>query len=235
MKRNFFSKRFLTKDCKQISISLLKKHHFFDGGVRGKTFSLGSDEKTAEKITLVVSTDEGKEFFRIQYNGRICYIARIVSTRCHYGGRRWLFNCPFIDNDHVCNRRVGILYFGKGNSFGCRHCLNLTYESQNEFHKFDRFFLNMDKGCLKVVRKFLTKDRIFRSVFSLLKNDEDYLNWKYRYLKKEIKKNTKKIDSKELIDLEAKYKAALEQLNERRRMIYKLMAEKLNEMIAGPD
>ena len=93
----------------------------------------------------------------------------------------------------------------------------------------------MDKGCLKVVRKFLTKDRIFRSVFSLLKNDEDYLNWKYRYLKKEIKKNTKKIDSKELIDLEAKYKAALEQLNERRRMIYKLMAEKLNEMIAGPD
>jgi hypothetical protein len=49
-----------------------------------------------------------------------------TSTLCHYGGvRRW-FICPA----RGCSRRVAVLY--SGSIFACRHCLDLSYESQRE-------------------------------------------------------------------------------------------------------
>jgi hypothetical protein len=101
MGRRPYADRFKTKDCKQISTSLLNKHHFFDGGVRSGWISWSRGEEKAVRITFVVSTVEGKEFIRFQYNEFI-YIARIVSTPCNDGGRRWWFICPFVVNDRVC-------------------------------------------------------------------------------------------------------------------------------------
>jgi len=233
--------RLMTKDCKQIPISLLKKRHFFDGGVREGRISFGSDEKTAEKITFVVSTVEGEEFFRIQHKEGI-FIPQIVSTPCNFGGRRWWFICPVVDNAYVCNRRVSTLYFGKGNSFGCRHCLHLTYESQREFHKFDRCFLNREKGEVKKLRKILSNDRGLRGLLSWLKAEEDSLMrqirskkqkklltqlltiWRTKENKYIKKKDTDTNEPKEIIE---HYKALEEQLNERRSMSDNLLDEAL--------
>ena len=49
------------------------------------------------------------------------------------GGPRWFFICPLIVNGRVCGRRAGKLYLAPGSRyFGCRHCLDLTYQSAQE-------------------------------------------------------------------------------------------------------
>jgi hypothetical protein len=53
-------------------------------------------------------------------------------TACTFGGKRPWFICPGAG----CGRRVAILY-GEGRYFLCRHCYDLSYESQreNEMHR----------------------------------------------------------------------------------------------------
>lgn len=53
----------------------------------------------------------------------------LVRTPCYYGGHRVWFCCP------RCERRVAVLY-GAGKLFGCRHCYDLTYASQQEYPGF---------------------------------------------------------------------------------------------------
>ena len=76
------------------------------------------------------------EFDRIQlrynhtpWNGdstSLEYPVFLDSTPCNYGGERRWFLCP----GSGCSRRVASLYCSK--YFVCRHCLNLSYESQRE-------------------------------------------------------------------------------------------------------
>ena len=54
------------------------------------------------------------------------YEIQIEASRCHFGGERVWFRCP----GRSCGRRVAILYCSR--YFVCRHCLNLSYESQKE-------------------------------------------------------------------------------------------------------
>ena len=60
------------------------------------------------------------------------------STRPHFGGCRWWLSCK------GCGRRVGKLYRPpeerppEERYFACRHCLNLTYQSSQQSHKYDR-------------------------------------------------------------------------------------------------
>jgi hypothetical protein len=50
-------------------------------------------------------------------------------TNCHLGGRRPWFICSVRTNGQHCGRRVAVLYLG-GDSFACRKCCGLAYESQ---------------------------------------------------------------------------------------------------------
>lgn len=71
----------------------------------------------------------------------ISYSIWLTNTRCHFGGNRYWFRCPLSKNGVVCNRRVGVLYFN-GRYFGCRHCLQITYESQSiNYHSSSAFFI----------------------------------------------------------------------------------------------
>jgi hypothetical protein len=103
-------------------------------------------------IGFVVSTVEGDEYIRFQYTqtnrhsgekSDLDYKARLDSTPCNFGGRRWWFICPLVVNGRPCNRRVGVLYIDGGKYLGCRHCHNLTYTSSKESHQFDRMFRRM--------------------------------------------------------------------------------------------
>jgi hypothetical protein len=52
-------------------------------------------------------------------------------TDCHFGGRRPWFVCSVRASDHLCGRRVAVLY-GDGELFACRNCYQLAYQSQQE-------------------------------------------------------------------------------------------------------
>jgi hypothetical protein len=52
-------------------------------------------------------------------------------TPCHFGGERPWFICRGVMNGVACGRRVAVLY-GPGRYFLCRHCYDLSYESQRE-------------------------------------------------------------------------------------------------------
>lgn len=54
------------------------------------------------------------------------YSVTFSSTLCNYGGQRLWFICP----GKGCSRRVAVLYLDS--IFACRHCLELSYESQRE-------------------------------------------------------------------------------------------------------
>lgn len=57
------------------------------------------------------------------------YEIEFTTTPCKYGGERLWFLCPMRKNWAPCRRRVGTLYrYGK--YFMCRHCCELTYDSQ---------------------------------------------------------------------------------------------------------
>ncbi len=73
------------------------------------------------------------------------YKMPLVTTRCHFGGSRYWFRCSLVKNGVPCNRRVGVLYMD-GDYFGCRHCHNLAYKSQNESRRgiFSQFFGSYD-------------------------------------------------------------------------------------------
>lgn len=61
------------------------------------------------------------------------YDVQLAYTTPHYGGKRLWFICPLVTNNRLCNRRVSKLYLPSGASyFGCRHCYQLAYQSQNE-------------------------------------------------------------------------------------------------------
>ena len=69
------------------------------------------------------------------------YVVNLETTVPHFDGVRWWFRCPLIFNKQSCGRRCGKLYLPAGSTkFGCRQCHDLTYQSCQESHEFDRLF-----------------------------------------------------------------------------------------------
>jgi hypothetical protein len=65
------------------------------------------------------------------YGPTITQSIAITRTPCAFGGRRPWFRCEVYRNGKFCGRRVAILY-SAGGIFACRHCHDLSYQSQNE-------------------------------------------------------------------------------------------------------
>lgn len=88
------------------------------------------------RCTLEISSDD-KRLLRLIYtaDGRWDFEHR---------GVRWWFSCPHMADGEQCGRRVGKLYRRPdGRHFACRHCLELTYESCRNSHRYDRLFALM--------------------------------------------------------------------------------------------
>lgn len=88
------------------------------------------------------------------------YITPVVSTPCHFGGRRWWFICPLSLNGRACRRRCRIVYLpSDAGYFGCRECYQLTYESRQR-HR-EAFYEGFEKPYMaaKAVREALAKTR----------------------------------------------------------------------------
>lgn len=95
----------------------------------------GTKEVYSSIVYRVDTTDENNLYMNVSYNKndseqQLDYNIGLSMTRPNYGGKRWWFTCPA----DGCGKRVAVLYNGK--YFVCRHCLNLSYESQNEILPF---------------------------------------------------------------------------------------------------
>ena len=64
----------------------------------------------------------------------------LQSTPLHFGGERWWFTCPMVNDEVACSRRVAILYLPPGERYyGCRGCHHLAYHSSQTAHMLERF------------------------------------------------------------------------------------------------
>ena len=111
----------------------------------------------------------------------------IVRVPCRFGGERPYFICQGRSVDDGCGRRVGKLY-RSGKRFLCRHCCQLTYESQCEDRlmrlrrKVRKARARLDPGASSWsnVQKpkgmwQRTYDRLHRRAFELeCKSDQEY-------------------------------------------------------------
>ena len=73
-------------------------------------------------------------------------ILSLESTDMHFGGQRWWFLCPKVANRVPCECLVAKIYLAPGGKhFACRRCNNLTYQSCQEAHRFQRFLAAADR------------------------------------------------------------------------------------------
>ncbi len=135
-KRSGKKPKVTTERLPSIDIRLLRKQGYLIPDTDGElTWSVGGKPVCSVRYRMYLSK------MVINYNHRskdghwVPAKQEIIfdQTQCNYGGGRQWFLCG------NCNRRVAVLYFGSGGFF-CRHCLNLTYASQqeNEEHRMMR-------------------------------------------------------------------------------------------------
>ena len=164
--------RLTTNQCKSISVKFFKQGLYFHRGGKGRANWTNFINPAGQNgIDFIVSMASGDEHVRFIYGwvGRFTkekldldYPVKLTPTSCYFGGRRWWFRCPLDKGGQPCSRRVGVLYLGGGEYFGCRHCYNLTYESSQDSHRFERMAKKHDAPHFKVIErqpKSMTRDQ----------------------------------------------------------------------------
>lgn len=124
-----------TRDCTddyiRLDVRWLKRQGYLQPGRsgmvhwsrRGERFASVNFDSSEGQITLRYKTrPRGGE-----WQDRHCPIA-VEWTPCPLGGTRAWFRCP------ACGRRAALLYGAE--TFACRYCLQLAYESQREAPNF---------------------------------------------------------------------------------------------------
>jgi len=169
MGRDSYSFRKTVEECKSISIVTLNQYNLLKRGIHVTTISwTGGLRAGEESIGLQVLMLENDEHIRFQYTqtdvytgkkSELYYKVRLVSTPCNFGGHRWWFICPLTIDGNTCGRRVGVLYRGGKEYFGCRHCYDLTYLCQKESGKYDSYFEQMGFDPKEARRAIFKKRR----------------------------------------------------------------------------
>ena len=123
---------------RQLTIQDMKKFYFLSGSRSGSiTWTNRWGDKNSISIDTKYDQNNRPRYHRLHYklfrdegDKRMDYIVMLDSTKCYFGdGERWWFLCPRVG----CSKRVGVLYLSQG-VFTCRHCLDLKYDSQYEYH-----------------------------------------------------------------------------------------------------
>jgi hypothetical protein len=108
--------------------------------------------------------DNGEPFLKVDFD----------ITRCRLGGHRYWFLCP------KCRKRIGVLYGLDYNTWGCRHCFDLTYRSRVVSSREKLIILNYQKALLKVteLKKKIKKRKYLGNPTKSFKRLE---KWEKRY------------------------------------------------------
>ena len=105
---------------------------------------LGTAKDAASVSFATFLSDGGERIFRLSYrwdnSEDTCIPIRLQTTKPYFGGVRFWFTCPLINEQgDACSRRVAKLYLPSGERyFGCRVCHNLTYRSCREAGEWER-------------------------------------------------------------------------------------------------
>ena len=140
MGRYYFNARTTVEQAMQLNIFKLKKSGLLCGYVTATMTWTRIYSGHESSIGICVDTEElyAKANYTITDQNTdektdCDYQINLTTTPCYFGGVRYWFICPLSVNGEYCGRRVGTLYLASGgNYFGCRHCYNLSYKSQNE-------------------------------------------------------------------------------------------------------
>jgi hypothetical protein len=124
-----YASKSTNSDYRQLNIRDLQRKGFLKP--RGWVVLTWSRQgEVVASIRLLVEHDRIVLSYRHQGQGEDWknkeYPVFLDRTRCNYGGERIWFRCPARN----CSRRVAVLYLGS--VFACRHCYQLTYDSQRE-------------------------------------------------------------------------------------------------------
>lgn len=134
------SSRQTVEDCLSLDANKLAKWGYFKPGWRsGKlTWSRGQNETGSCGFYTYINEVNASITFHYSYRDERHSDVKINLSWYSpgFGGRRYYFICPH------CNRRMRTLHIN-GGEIACRICHNLTYESCNESHHFDRLYKNM--------------------------------------------------------------------------------------------
>lgn len=124
-----YSTRDTTSSYRQLDIRVLKRKGFLQA-YGWQSLNWSRNGEAYGSIRMRVEFDRVVLSYRHQRYGDDWqseeYPVFLESTPCNYGGTRLWFLCP----GRGCSRRVAVLY--GGSIFACRHCHQLSYESQRE-------------------------------------------------------------------------------------------------------
>ena len=130
--------------CKEISVKILRRNGFLSAGRAGKIVwtDPAGKETGRVKIQTVTGGDGDITSLQLRIGGIVTgqeYFIKFTRTSCHFGGYRYWFVCPVVKDGVYCGNRAAKLYLPPGGQyFGCRECYDLTYESCQKSHKYDR-------------------------------------------------------------------------------------------------
>lgn len=139
-----YSMQTTVSECRSIDVHDLHGEDYLEPG-HGGTSSWSRDGEEIATIGWRITGDEDHPRLRLTYSvttrtgeeHQVNYAVPIVHTECNFGGERPWFQCPGRRRED-CGERVGKLYKPPGQlRFLCRHCYDLTYESnirQGNFH-----------------------------------------------------------------------------------------------------
>lgn len=124
------SRRLRTNECLKLPISAFRKYfsHKSMGSIKQR-YTYRGEEK--EKILFFLLDAKKNHFWVSQeiQDFRRRYKINLIKNPCQYGGFRYWFSCPH------CSRRATKLFYpiteGALNSYLCRRCLKLSYQSRN--------------------------------------------------------------------------------------------------------
>ncbi len=141
----------------------MRRNGFLDGNKTGviEWKNTASEVVGNVKIETVFSTDIDKTPLAVLRGGVLSsgdsaeQRIELTTTDCNYGKFRYWFICPVVKDGIFCGNRAAKLYLPPaGQYFGCRECYDLTYESCQKSHKYDRVLdhipENMDLSGLNV-------------------------------------------------------------------------------------
>lgn len=128
------------EDCRTVSIYDFKKWGRLNGFDSGMiTWTSPGGNKNSVRYAILIGNDQ-ESYLKLTYTitdhwtGEKHDIEQeypIIPLPCHYGGKRYFFQCSLFKNGIYCGRKAAKLYLGAGiKYFGCRHCYDLTYESR---------------------------------------------------------------------------------------------------------
>ena len=138
MGRYTYTEKSTVEESRLVNIAFLNKHNYFRGWQSGTITWSRNGEKIAS-IGITVVTNDDNPYIKFNYNitsrdtGKKTvyeYQFPLVTTPCNFGGKRYWFECGLYHNGKYCGRKVSTLYQAPGSKyFGCRHCMNLNYET----------------------------------------------------------------------------------------------------------